>query len=86
MCKIDGDPMTKNLTMAVDENLLKKARKVAIDKNTTVSALIRGYLEQLIEREERRKDEIIRELDALYNSSTAVVGDKTWSRDDLHER
>ncbi|MCA9731239.1 MAG: hypothetical protein H6696_20420 [Deferribacteres bacterium] len=78
--------MTKNLTMAVDENLLKKARKVAIDKNTTVSALIRGYLEQLIEREERRKDEIIRELDALYNSSTAVVGDKTWSRDDLHER
>ncbi|MBN2012972.1 hypothetical protein JW960_26815 [candidate division KSB1 bacterium] len=78
--------MTKNLTMALDENLLKRARKVAVDKNTTLSALIRSFLQQLVEREEHRKDEVIKELDALFNSSQAMIGEKNWSRDSLHER
>lgn len=78
--------MTKNLTMAIDEDLLKKARKIAVDKNTTLTGLIRTYLNNLIEQESKNKDEIITELTNLFDHSKAVVGEKTWRREDLHER
>ncbi len=78
--------MTRNITLAIDEDLLKKARKIAIDKNTTLTHLIRNYLHQLIERETRSKDEITAELSELFENSGASVGEKSWTRDDLHER
>jgi len=42
--------MKRNLTMSLDEELLKKSRKVAIEKNTTISSMIRNYLRQLTEK------------------------------------
>lgn len=78
--------MTKNVTMAVDEELLKKARKVAVEKNTTVTGLFRIFLYDLVEQEEKNKDQIIADLAALFDQSGAVVGEKTWTRDSLHER
>lgn len=78
--------MTRNLTMAIDEDLLKKSRKIAIDKNTTVTGLIRNYLNHLVEQEEKSKNEIIYELAELLDRSQAVIGEKTWVREDLYER
>jgi len=78
--------MTKNVTMAVDDDLLKKARKIAVDKNTTLSGLFRDYLAGLVEQEEKSMDEIITELKGLFERSEAVTGEKKWNRDDLHER
>ena len=78
--------MTKNITMAVDEDLLKKARKIAVDKNTTVTGLIRTYFTHLVEQEEKSKEVIISELEELFNYSKAIIGDKTWTRVDLYER
>ena len=78
--------MTKNVTMAIDEDLLKKARKIAVDKNTTVTGLIRAYLNGLAEQEAKSKDEIIAELKELFSHSKALVGEKNWRREDLHER
>ena len=78
--------MTKNITMAIEETLLKKARKIAVDKDTTVTGLIRTYLTHLVEQEEKSKHEIIRELSDLLNHSRAEMGEKTWTREELHER
>ena len=78
--------MTRNVTMAIDEILLKKARKIAIEKNTTFTDLVRNYLNRLVEQEESSKREVISELKDLFNHSGAEVGEKTWSRNDLHER
>jgi len=78
--------MTRNVTMAIDEDLLKKARKIAIDKNTTVTGLIRNYLNHMVEQEEKSKNEIIYELAELLDRSQAVIGEKTWVREDLYER
>ena len=78
--------MNKNITMAIDQDLLKKARKIAVDKNTTVSGLIRSYLNNLVEQEEKNKDEIISELTNIFDHSKAVIGNKNWNREDLHER
>ena len=69
----------------MDENLLKKAEKIAIERNTTVTALIRNLLQQFIENE-HRKNQTVAKLESLFNSSKGQVGVKEWSRDDLHER
>jgi metal-responsive CopG/Arc/MetJ family transcriptional regulator len=75
----------KNVTIALDESLLREARRIAADRSTTLNAMIRGFLEELAERESgvvkarRRIIELCRE-------SRAEVGPRTWSRDELHER
>ena len=78
--------MNKNITMAIDQDLLKKAKKIAVDKNTTISGLIRLYLNNLVEQEEKNKNEIISELNQIFNHSKAVIGNKNWNREELHER
>jgi predicted transcriptional regulator len=75
-----------NITMSVDDELLKKARKIAVEKDTTLTGLIREYLEQLVEREEAGKEIAIAELKRLFAQKKAVFGARTWTREDLHER
>jgi predicted transcriptional regulator len=36
-----------NVTLSLDDNLVKKVRKIAVDRNTTLTGLIRQYLEQV---------------------------------------
>ena len=43
-------------------------------------------MENLVEREQKSKSEIVSELSELFDRSKAVVGKKTWRREDLHER
>ncbi len=61
--------MNLNLTLFIDDDLLKKARKVALKKNTTVSALIQNFLKELIAKEKHQKDHIAAELELLFDSS-----------------
>jgi hypothetical protein len=75
----------KNLTMRMDENILREARRIALERGTTVSAMIREYLDGLV-MEEDRKDRARREILEMCQNSTAEIGRKDWSREDLHDR
>lgn len=75
-----------NITISLDGDLLKKAKKIAIDRDTSFNGLVREYITGLVGREERKRLLKIEELDNLFAESSAVVGNKTWTRDDLHER
>ena len=75
-----------NITMSIDGELLKKVRKIAIDRDTSLTGMIRSYLEELVEKEEVLKEVAENELESLFLSSNAVVGKKTWTRDELHVR
>jgi len=75
-----------NITMSLDDELMKKARKIAIDKDTSITGLIRKYLQELVEQEELSNTTAAAELESLFRQSKAVVGRKTWSRDELHDR
>jgi hypothetical protein len=72
--------------MSIDAELLKRARKIAIEKDTSLTGLIRSYLQELVQKEEVLKVTATSELESLFASSEAVVGKKTWSRDELHAR
>lgn len=75
-----------NVTMAIDEEILKKARKQAVEKNTTLTAMIRGYLTQLATREDQKQETVIEELKKAFDTSGIIVGVKKWPRQGLHER
>lgn len=43
----------KNVTLAIDENLLEKARTLALRRKTTLNAMIRSLVEHEVEQEDR---------------------------------
>jgi len=75
-----------NVTMSIDEDLLKAARKIAIDRNMTISDLFRLYLDDLVRTEQLKREYVADELERLFKKSTASSGNSTWTRDSLHER
>lgn len=75
----------KNLTLRIEENILAKARQIASEHATSVNALIREYLNDLV-RQQSRQEIARKELSALCRESTAMMGGRTWTRADLHDR
>ena len=75
-----------NLTMTIDEDLLRKTRKLAVERNTTVTALVREYLRRLAAKEEESVEQVIHQRSRCFNDRGTVVGNRTWKREDLHER
>ena len=75
----------KNVTIALDESLIREARRIAADRSTTLNAMLRGFLEELVERESEAV-QARRRIVELCRQSEARVGPWTWSRDELHER
>jgi metal-responsive CopG/Arc/MetJ family transcriptional regulator len=75
-----------NITMSVDDTLLKKARKAAIERDVSLSELFRRFLKELVEREEAKRAIVAEELDNLFEESTASSEGRRWTREELHER
>lgn len=75
----------KNITLAIDEDVLSEVRAYAAANGTTVNALVRNALQSVAERSKAQKlgwDELFR----LTDEAKAEVGPITWKRDDLYER
>ena len=75
----------KNVTLALDDRVLRDARRIAAERSTSLNAMIREFLEDLTERESRAS-QARRRISELCRDSTAEVGPRSWSRDELHER
>ncbi len=75
----------KNVTIALDESLLREARRIAAERSTTLNAMIREYLQELAERESQAVQARHRIVE-LCRESRAEIGPRTWTRDELHER
>ncbi len=45
-----------NLTLNIDENLLRKARILALEQGTSVNALVRTFIESMVDESSRRAD------------------------------
>jgi len=74
-----------NLTITVDDELLRRARVRALEQDTSVNAILREYLEAFAA------------AGATWEQATAAIlqlsrrarsgrGAKRWTRDELHER
>jgi hypothetical protein len=77
-----------NITISLDDRLVKEIRKIAVERDTTLTGLVRAHLEELAAQHAKfgRKR---RELEALERSFREVqinCGKKTWRREDLYDR
>jgi len=75
----------KNITLSVDERVLAIVRRQAAERNSSVNAMVREYLTNLAEQDDRANRARAR-LRELSNESRGRLGRKTWSRQDLHDR
>lgn len=75
-----------NLTLTVDEDVLRLARIRALEQGTSVNSLVREYLKQLAGRSTAAEG--IAEFFEATRDARAASGDegRTWRRDDLYER
>lgn len=78
---------TQNITLSVPRELLKRVKRLAADRDTSVSALMREALARLADENRRYPAARKRALAALRSPrSLGTGGRRTWSRDELHER
>lgn len=75
-----------NLTITIDERLLKQARRRALEDGTSVNALLRTYLERYAGS--GQAGEALAGFARLARRSAASSGPqgRTWTRDELHDR
>lgn len=74
-----------NLTIKIDNEILRRARLRALEQNTSVNALLRDYLDAFAAAGatwDQATDEILR----LSSQAERARGNRRWTRDDLHER
>lgn len=74
-----------NLTIVVDDELLKKARMRALEEDTSVNAVLRQRLEEYAGA---RNDRVRAGLEILEHAkrSTYGSGGRKWTREEIHER
>lgn len=78
---------TQNITLRLPRALLKRAKRVAADRDTSVSALMAEALGRLTDEDRRYAAARRRALAALRTPrSLGTGGRRSWSREDLHER
>lgn len=75
-----------NITLSIDEDIVKKVRKIAVDKDTTLTAMVREYLTAVANQDvARRREHVARFKDTLRRVSRDM-GPRRWTREDLHAR
>lgn len=75
----------RNITVSVDDETYRRARVAAAERDTSVSALVKAYLTQLVSQETeierlKRQEREIRSRIGTFNASDRL------SREDLHGR
>ena len=78
---------TQNVTLAIPKDVLRKAKILAIQKNTTLSGLLTQTLADLVAQQEAYEQARQRNISLLKRSlDLGGQGQLSRKRDDLHER
>lgn len=75
-----------NLTLSIDDELLKRARIRALERDTSVNSVVRDYLREFAKEPPQRSQ--MKEFLDWAKSVHAGSGPegRTWTRDELYER
>jgi hypothetical protein len=77
---------TRNVTLSLPEDLLHRARRVAVERHTSLSGLLVQALTAVVEQEAGYTGAQQRYLQTLHDApDLATQGRAQWRREDLHE-
>lgn len=74
-----------NVTISLDEDLLRRARVRAAESGTSVNAVLREFIESWAGKSAHRADAVASLLKRSSRSTSARAG-RRWTRDEIHER
>ena len=76
-----------NLTIAIDEDVLRRARIRALEEGSTVNALLREFLVAYATSSDRvtRDRAVLRRLMDRAKANPGDSGGRSWTREDLYE-
>jgi hypothetical protein len=78
---------TQNVTLSLPRRLLKRVKRLAADRETSVSALMADALSRLADEDQRFSAARRRSVAAMRAAgSLGTRGRRAWTRDDLHQR
>ena len=75
-----------NITLNIDEEIVKKVPKVVINKDTTLTAMVRDYLTWVAKGDALELQQSIAALDESFEGLSRDMGPRKWSREDLYAR
>ena len=77
----------QNITLSLPRDLLRQVKRLAADRETSVSALMADALARLTDEDRRYSAARKRALAAMKSAkSLGTDGRASWTRDELHER
>jgi hypothetical protein len=78
---------TQNVTLAIPKDILRKAKILAIHKNTSLSGLLTQTLVDLVAHQEAYEQARQRNVGLLKKGiDLGTQGQVSWKREELHER
>jgi len=78
---------TQNITLSLPKALLRKFKRLALEKEKSVSSLMRGLIEEALRRGDRYEQARRRAMEDLrHPRDLGTYGKATWTREELHER
>ena len=72
--------------MSIDEEIVKKIREIAIDKNTTLTAMVRDYLTSIASSDAAARKADADKLMETFEKVSRDMAPRTWTREDLYDR
>jgi hypothetical protein len=77
-----------NITLSLEDALVKEVRKIAVERDTTLTGLVRSYLRDLAAEHAKsgRKRRELEKLEQSFKEIQINVGERTWKREDLYDR
>jgi hypothetical protein len=77
----------QNVTLSLPREVVREAKVIAAKRGTSISALMAGVLDGIIDEERGYRAARERSLRRLASGlDLGTGGERTWTRDELHER
>ena len=77
----------QNITLSFPKSLLRKFKRIAVDRGKSVSALLRELMEEAVRQDDSYERAYRHWREDMKNiRDLGTYGKITWTRDELHER
>ncbi len=77
---------SRNITLSLPDDLVRRAKVLAAQRDTSVSALVAELLQQVAGSDLDYADAWAREELLMAEGIGLRVGEISWTRDELHQR
>ena len=75
-----------DITLDIDDEVVRKVRRMADHRGTTLSAMVSDYLASVVERDVAARREHAAKFRESVDRYSRDMGPRTWTRDDLYDR